>query len=121
MKRLCAATTYAAIVGRILARERGRRSLTGVDVSATLGLNQSTYSRIERGTSALTVVQLAALAGVLKRRPHEILAMADHCADYLTQQGVRVVMDSATLPEGERLVAVGAGALMTLVDQSEAP
>jgi transcriptional regulator with XRE-family HTH domain len=84
------ATTYPAIVGCLLAEARGKRGLDQAALAAKVGISQSTWSRIERGDSSLTVEQLYRAARALGQRPSDILKAADVAAKGLTHSGIRI-------------------------------
>lgn len=71
------ATTYAIIVGRILTKRRKSCGLRQEALATALGVTQSTWSRIENGTSALTISQLAIAARALNLPPSDLIAQAD--------------------------------------------
>ncbi len=109
------ATTYPAVFGRILVQERTRCGLNQADVAAAVGLTQSGWSRIERGATPITLVQLAAASSSLGRRPSDLLSMADDAVDHLQHQGVDVAMHSTELEDPGGKVLIGVAALMGLV------
>ena len=58
-----------------------------------VGVGQSTWSRIEKGQSALTVEQLAKAAGQLELQPHQLLAVVDGARENLEAQGIGTLLD----------------------------
>ena len=88
--RLRPATTYAVIVGQVLAVRRQHADIDQAAMAAGVGLSQSTWSRIERGASALSIEQLAAAARVLGTTPGALLGHADKTADTCRRCGVLV-------------------------------
>ena len=86
-------TTYPALVGNIIASLRKERSIGQAEFSAMVGVGQSTWSRIEKGQSALTVEQLAKAAGQLDLQPHQLLAVVDGARDNLEAQGIGTLLD----------------------------
>ena len=109
------ATTYPAIIGGILARRRNERGLGQGKMAESVGVGQSTWSRLENGASALTVEQLAAAAAVLGARPSEILTMADRSAADLRQRGIVVQPKRQSELTETELVLIGATALTILL------
>jgi transcriptional regulator with XRE-family HTH domain len=75
--RLRSATTYPAIVGAVLVAIRERAGVKQADVAAQVGLAASTWSRVEAGTSGLSVEQVARAADALHVLPSAILDVAD--------------------------------------------
>jgi transcriptional regulator with XRE-family HTH domain len=90
---LVLATSYPAIVGAVLVELRSRAALTQAVVARRLGLVASTWSRIENGSSALIVDQLALAAEVLGIQPGEILKRADSAHVAIAKRGVRVELE----------------------------
>lgn len=107
-------TTYPAIVGRVLALVRKDAGVTQERVAKHLGISQSAWSKIERGTVAVTVEQLGLLAPLLNQTPGQLLCLADRIVDRASDQGIRVEAQRPThIPVG--LVVLGGGALGLLV------
>jgi len=86
-------TTYPALVGNIIARLRKEQGIGQAEFASMVGLGQSTWSRIEKGQSALTIEQLAKTAEQLDMQPHELLAIVDGARDNLQAQGIGTLLD----------------------------
>lgn len=86
-------TTYQAIVGTILINMRQQFQIDQALVAQHVGVTPSTWSRVERGESALTVTQLAKAAEVLRVKPSVILSSAEQAKEHLERQGVHVRYD----------------------------
>lgn len=84
------ATSYPALVGGVLVELRERRGMTQADLAARMELAPSTWLRIENGSSALSIDQLALVAQVLGVRPGEIIEHADRAQDLASERKVRV-------------------------------
>lgn len=100
------ATTYRAIVGRVLqvARESKKGRYPNQQAFAeAVGLSQPTLSRIESGASSLSLDQLKRLADTLGTAPADILGKADRAAAELSGRGVRVVDQ---LPQSDPTLAI---------------
>ncbi|MCC7062100.1 MAG: SIR2 family protein [Planctomycetes bacterium] len=103
----------------VLGWHRDQGGLNQQDVDGEMGMSPSTWSRIERGESALTMDQLAAVAEVLDVSPSRILRDADNVAAQLARRGVHVerrrvpeaVAQGLALLAGAALVALVASAL----------
>ncbi len=93
------AVTYAAIVGAAIVHLRERHGTTQADCAAAMNLAPSTWSRIERGTSALTVEQLARFAAYVRCGPSDVLTLADERRDEITSRGVAVLLDRVSATE----------------------
>lgn len=114
--RLRPATTYLAVVGRVLSRFRARSDKRQADVAAALGVSQSVLSKLERGATPLTVEMLAEIARVFGTRPGRILDAVERVVEWLRKHGVDVsTRDDGDDADGER-IAVEPSALDTLVD-----
>lgn len=89
--------SYHALVCRILATEREKKGLDQESVAKAVGINRSTWSRIENGESALTIDQLAKACKALDRLPSDLLKQADEMSQSLERTGIRV---SGERPKG---------------------
>lgn len=90
MTKIEPATTYGAIVGSILERERSALKLTQSDVADAVGIGTSTWSRIEKGESSLSVDQLKLAASKLGLKPGKILDKAEEAEITLESRGITV-------------------------------
>ncbi len=109
------ATTYPALVGRVLGYLREQKKLEQANLARAVGVSQPTWSRIENGQSAVTVDQLARAASALKMQTNQILAMVDQSVNRLERQGVRVERKKPSEEVGPGLVLIGAAALTALL------
>lgn len=109
------ATTYPAIVGCLLANSRKRKGLDQAKVAAAMGLSQASWSRIERGETALSVDQLHRAAEVLGENTWEVLRSADQAVSGLKRDGVEVRSLRAEEAVQQGLVLIGVAALAILV------
>jgi len=112
---LIPATTYPAIVGRILVNLRKNNGIGQDELAEAIGITQSTLSRVERGESALTVDQLARAAKRLGDKASNILEMADDAVEELNSQGINVQYERARSGVDTGLVLIGAAALGALI------
>ncbi len=109
------ATTYSAIVGCLLAREREKQGLLQLALAEKVGVGQSTWSRIERGDSPLTVEQLRRAARALGAKPSAILQSADSASEALKRSGVNVQDTQLKDAIQQGLAVIGFAALCVLV------
>ncbi len=107
-------TTYPAVVGAILAAERKNCGFTQADFAEAVGIVQSTWSRIEKGTSALNIEQLVVAATALNLEPHVIIQKADKTVREIEAQKMRVEYQPKKSGNGG-LLLLGAAALTALV------
>jgi transcriptional regulator with XRE-family HTH domain len=92
-KKFSGNTTYPALVGNVLAQLRKEKGIGQAEFGALVGIGQSTWSRIEKGESALTIEQLAKAARQLELAPHELLAVVDGARENLQDQGIGTLLD----------------------------
>jgi transcriptional regulator with XRE-family HTH domain len=85
-----ASTTYSAVVGCVLLQAREACNLTQEDVAKAAGVSQPTWSKLERGLSALGLDQLRLAALALHTAPSVVLAAADLGVAALQRRGVVV-------------------------------
>ena len=108
-------TSYPAVVGSVLVKLRCERNVLQGDLAEAVGVTQATWSRIENGSSALTIEQIALAAGRLGVSPHSILSYADEAAEELRQRGVRVELTRNSLSLESGIALIGAAALGALI------
>ncbi len=112
---LVPATTWPTIVGRVLIHERDKHGLHQSQLAAMVGVTQSTWSRIERGESALTVDQLALAASALRIMPEEIIRRSSVVQAYVRQRGICVEPTRNSSANNTKLVLIDAVALSDFV------
>jgi transcriptional regulator with XRE-family HTH domain len=69
--------TYATIVGSFLRLERKAREVPLESLAKKLGYSRSGWSRIETGTTPMTVNQLKAACDALSLAPQDVVAEVD--------------------------------------------
>jgi len=112
---LKAETTYQAVVGRVLVRMRNE--LADIDqkkLADSVGVNQSTWSRIERGESSLSVEQLFLAAEAMRVEPSVVLWEVQEALKDLKSQDV-VISRSSSTKVGQGAALIGAASLGALV------
>jgi len=113
-------TTYSALVGAILTRFRHQTGRQQAEVGEAVGLNQSGWSKIERGTVGLTIETLALAAPLLGVEPGAVMAEADRVARYLEGRGVQVLRSRQLLVDEALQGQLSVRALAALVDAAQA-
>jgi transcriptional regulator with XRE-family HTH domain len=108
-------TSYPALVGGVLVKQRENRGLDQGSMAKSMGLSQSTWSRIERGESALTIDHLATSARILGIRPGEILTAADKVADKFEEEKVSVNATRKAHNDTDKIALIGAAAIGAIV------
>ena len=109
-------TTYQAVLGRLIAQKRKERNLDQEEMARRVGVSRSTWSRIEAGSSTLSLDQLAKAAGALGITMGELMLETDEIVRVLRQQDVEV-HDSrdqvrSARPGGAAAVAFLGGAVL---------
>lgn len=112
-KSITPATTFPAIIGRLLAVQRDRLNLDQATVAAAVGVTQPTWSRIERGESAISVDQLRRACNRLGLVPGQLLNQADSAKAQLERQGISVVESADDTDKA--LAFLGLAALAALI------
>ncbi len=111
-------TSYPAVVGGVLVKLRNQQDIRQGDLARAVGVTQATWSRIENGSSALTIEQVGMAASKLGMLPSQIMALADEAVEQLQQRGVFVdpTRSTASLDSGTALIGAAAlGALIAAV------
>ncbi len=83
-------TTYQAVLGRLIARKRQERRMDQSELARCVGVNRSTWSRIEAGSSALSMDQLAKAAGALGVSLGDLMLEVDDIVRELRNHDVEV-------------------------------
>jgi len=83
-------TTYQAVIGRVIVKFRKEPGVDQAALAKGVGVTQSTWSRIERGESSLSIGQLAKAAEHLCVNPSTILLEVESAVKELRNQGVIV-------------------------------
>lgn len=109
------ATTYPDVLGAVLRHLRKTNGLEQQPVSEAAGVTQSTWSRIERGDTAITVDQLARAASCLNTKPEKILILVDQSVKAIQKQGVKVEVKRKTEGISPGLILIGVAALAALI------
>ena len=83
-------TTYQAVLGRLIAQKRKEKKIDQEDMAQRVGVSRSTWSRIEAGSSALNMDQLAKAASALGVPLGELMLEVDEIVRELRRQDVEV-------------------------------
>ncbi len=112
--------TYTALIGHILMSYRQRANLPQLPFADKLGITQSAYSRIEKGGTAVTLVQLKAICRVLNVNPAQVVADVETWSDNLRQKGVTIIETHVELPKAELMIGLGMLAIALAAVASQA-
>ncbi len=105
------ATTYPAIVGKVLTDLRSQHDMQQKDMASAVGITQATWSRIESGQTSVTLEHLRSAAQTLGMQPSQLLAIADQSEVEAQFRGVSVV-ETKTVPQPHPGLAILAGAAL---------
>ena len=98
-----AVTTSGAVLGAALVHLRTVKGMKQAELATAVGLSASTWSRIEKGESGLSIDQLRQVAKVLGTTPGDILDLQEKWEAKAVKTGLRVA---------EGTVVAGAASLM---------
>ena len=115
-----AETTYSAILGQILKEFRKNKGMDQSHIAKEMGMNRSSWSRIESGNTMMTIQQLQKASDIFKTEANAILLEADNIASAMKDKGYKVHYDSpkevqAKSSGSQGLALIGAAALGLLV------
>lgn len=83
-------TTYQTVLGRLIAQKRKEKGIDQEEMARRVGVSRSTWSRIESGSSAMSMDQLAKTASALGERLGELMLEVDEVVRGLQKEGVKV-------------------------------
>ena len=89
-----AETTYSAILGQILKELRKKKGKDQSYIAEKMGMNRSSWSRIESGNTMMTIQQLQKASDIFKTEANAILLKADTIASAMKKEGYKVHYDS---------------------------
>jgi len=98
--------TYDAVVGIVLQYLREHIGTTQADLAKSMNLTVSTWSRIERGQSALSLNQLEKASIALGLRPNQVLKLADDLPFIMVNE-LNLPPESVTTAMPQRAARVG--------------
>lgn len=114
-EKLKATTTYAAVMGRVLALHRENAGLEQADVAKKMNISQSAWSRIERGETVLNVEQLHRAAEAIGVSSEKIVSETEKSSNELKMREVEVTTVKEQKSSGGTFAIIGAAALAALV------
>ncbi len=109
------ATTYPAIVGGVLAQIRTRQGLHQQDLAQSMGITQSTLSRMEKGQSSIPVEHLRLAAHHLGVAPSAIINHADQAEASMHSQGIEVTAMRNDEAFNNTMILIGTVALTAII------
>lgn len=115
MNNLKPGTTYAAVLGRVLAHHRERVGMEQRELAAALGLGQSAWSRIERGDTIINVEQLRNVAAALGVSSGDLLKETDTAVADLAARDVQIQTSKGLKSDGNAIALISLAALTALV------
>lgn len=93
--------TYQSVLGTVINSMRAHsndRQIKQADIAKALGITVSTWSRIERGESSITLEQLLMTAIFLKIPLSELFHAVEKNIDELRIKGINVAISKDALP-----------------------
>ena len=111
-------TTYQTVLGRLIAQKRKEMRIDQEEMARRVGVSRSTWSRIEAGSSALNMDQLARAASALGVSLGDLMLEVDEIVRELKRQGVEVhdsrdqARSASARPGGATAVAFLGGAVL---------
>jgi transcriptional regulator with XRE-family HTH domain len=92
-------TTYQGLLGAVIhtLRAESEKNITQTDIAKQLGITVSTWSRIERGESSLTLEQLVAVAAYFELPLSTLFKFVEEKIEELERQGVTVAISKEAL------------------------
>ena len=109
------ATSYAAIVGKILQQKRVAMGMSQSEIAVALGITQGAWSRLESGSSVISLDQLHTCAAALGERPASIIELADSAESRLQDRGVKIKAARAEFDGAAVITGAALGALLAAV------
>lgn len=83
-------TTYQTVLGRLIAQKRKEKEIDQEEMAWRVGVSRSTWSRVEAGSSALNMDQLAKAASALDMSVGDLMLEVDEIVRELRKQDVEV-------------------------------
>ena len=109
------ATSYSAIVGRMLEQDRARLGWSQAEVADRIGLSQAAWSRIESGSTSISLDQLWSIARLFQTTPATILELADRAERELRAQDVDIMRPREGTPGVAMITGAALGALLAVL------
>ena len=117
IKNLNPETTFQAVIGQVIVKFRKTLGVDQASIAKAVGVTQSTWSRIERGESSLSIEQLIRASRYLRINASLILLEAEKAITELKKQGVIInfnkLQENKSSNTGAALI--GAAALGVIV------
>jgi len=108
-------TTYPVLVGKVLSIQRNAMQLDQTTFAEQMGVNQSSWSRIERGVAIINAEQLNKAAQLLHTTAGTLLHQADQLKEAFESQGGQLIEKKETESLSPEIKLVGAAALGALL------
>ncbi len=115
MNNLQPETTVQSVIGQVIVKIRKEMNFEQHQLAKAAGVNQSTWSKIERGESALSIEKLMQVAGFMQIKPSIIIIQAESVISQLKSQGVIVKNRAPSNGTSRGAAIIGAAALGGLV------
>ena len=101
-----AVTTSSAVLGAILVKLRTDKGMKQGELANEVEIGASTWSRIEKGESGISIEQLRSAAKALGVTPSRIFEMLEVAEQAVEKQGVRIEPTSSSMKAGSATMRV---------------
>ncbi|WP_038246508.1 helix-turn-helix domain-containing protein [Ghiorsea bivora] len=107
--------TFRAMLGNCLKNIRQLKHIEQAYIASHVGISQSTWSKIERGESSISVSQLVQAARLFNIQPSDILLNVETLIRELESQGVHIEYEKVVNSNSTATSFVGGAALGALI------
>jgi len=107
-------THIDAVMGQIVMSLRKERAMDQKQLAEKIGLQPSGLSRLERGESSFSLVQLCAVAQAFDFSVTELTDRFDRAITQIRSEGVEIKPKKDTMSDGAKLALIGGAALALL-------
>jgi transcriptional regulator with XRE-family HTH domain len=105
-----AVTTSSAVLGAILAKLRTEKGMKQGELADKVEIGASTWSRIEKGESGISIEQLRSAAKALGVKPGLIFEMLEAAEKAVGERGVRIEPTNSSIKATATIVSGTTGA-----------
>lgn len=105
-------TTFPEVLGKGITHWRKKQNLKQADVAEAVGVSQSAYSRIEKGKSNLSVIQLRRIGHCLDMSAAEMLSEVEAAISRLRAKGILVQDEDSKADSSNGLLWLAGAALV---------
>lgn len=109
-------TTYQSVLGAVInsVRSDAEKRIKQADIAKAVGVTVSTWSRIERGESPLTLEQLLSVALFLNFPLSKLFQKIEEQIDELEKQGIQVAVSKKALEDSKDVLQLSTTQLLSI-------